>query len=120
MATAPKAPKAPTPRDPNAPAKSYGKNLSDGSGATLRFIAVRRKDGSASAYALHIERDKDGKVTGRTRGATTNHADFEAAKKQVNADVQAAMKAGWKARRGGGGFRSVADSFDISSLPKAK
>lgn len=107
------------PKAPGKEPKSFATNLSGTKGDSLRFQAVRRPDGSIDAFATNFIRDEKGKVLSSTRGASSKHHNFTAAREWVEAGVVRAVKAGWKRRKGGGG-RSKPDSFTLDNLPKPK
>jgi hypothetical protein len=110
--------KARVPRDPNAPAKSFGTTLTDAKKNQLRFRADQKKGGWVT-YVEHVTIAKDG-TKDKTRGASSRHESREAAEKELNSGVAVAVKDGWQKVSGGGGFRSQPDKFTLAELPKPR
>lgn len=113
---------APAAATATAPSKSYGTSLSDPSGAMLRFTALVRKDGTVTTFGTYHDgkRDAEGKaINPSQRGATKQHPDMAAARKEIDKLTKGAIEKGWQAKKARA-FRSKADSFAADSLPTAK
>ncbi len=78
---------------------------------TLALRAHRLKDGTSETFVTTTE----GKTA--VRGMTVVHANFEAAKAQIEADAVKAEKLGWTRRVAGRGFVAKPDAF--KTLPPA-
>jgi hypothetical protein len=100
------------------PARSFSVTLHGADGAILRLMAVRKSDGSATTYALHVTKDAKGKRHSQ-RGASEQHASFDRAKAALTKLATAAASRGWKRGERRGGFVPRPDSFSVANLPAA-
>jgi hypothetical protein len=94
--------------------KSKSATLADASGALLRVIAERRREGAVT-FVVHSVRD--GKRYRNERGATQRHASFEAAVARLAELTREAQKAGWTRRVPRAGFERRPDAFDHIPAP---
>lgn len=95
------------------PRRSFSVALRDAGGTVLRVVAVRRKDGTATTFAVHAVKKGDNR-----RGATQQHATVDEARAAVERLVTEAVKLGWTRSQRVGGFEPRPDAFDVTSLPK--
>jgi len=98
--------------------KTYIKTLTAGD-ERLQFLAIKKKSGW-SFFVLHQRVGADKKVKTLSRGAAAHYEDLASASKAVDDGAALAQADGWakSARVGGGGFKSKADAFSLSALPK--
>jgi hypothetical protein len=101
-----------------APPKSYSVTLRGADGATLQLVALRKADGTASSYAIHSTKAASGKRNSE-RGATQQHASFDAARAAVEKVATEAAKRGWVRKPRTAGFAAKPDAFSLANLPAA-
>jgi hypothetical protein len=89
--------------------KSRSVTLRGAAGATLTVVAERKATGAA-CYVLHSV-PGEGKKRKTTRGATTQHANMDAARAAADKLVKDALAKGWTRAERPAGFRPKPDAF---------
>ena len=84
------------------------------SGATMRIVALRRRDGTAVTFVATTDADKK-----TSRGMTEQHPDMATATTALAALAAKAQKLGWEKRSFG--FKAKPDAFSaLPAAPKAR
>jgi hypothetical protein len=98
--------------------KSFTRTVAGAAGETMRLVAERWKGGGVS-FAVRSTAVPGSKKGKSERGATTQHATFDAARAAVEKMLAQALKLGWRQRENPGFRRAAPDAFATLPAPSA-